>query len=268
MLQELVTTRLGRGLVQTGLLCPEGEAATLEAVGQFVAKARASGAQSIRIVGTSALREAGNSREFARKVDRRTGLSVEVLPPDEEARISFLGAIGRLGGMPVNPVVFDLGGGSCELCRLDDEVLTCSSLALGAVYLTDMFLAVERYRDRWVEALSRYIRRTISVFSPGCQVLVGIGGTVTTLAAIDLGLEQYDPGKIHGHVLAGDAVASIFEKLVDPVYRGPLPGLPADRAAIMPAGTLVVLELLRHFERDSLVVSEGGLLWGLLISQA
>lgn len=270
VVQELATTRLGRDLVHTGLLCPQGEKATLAAVSAFVRRAREAGAESIRIVGTSALREAGNGRDFAQKVARLTGLAVEVLPPLEEAKTSYLGATGRLGNVPDDTVVFDLGGGSCELCKQEAGGFTFCSLAMGAVYLTDMFFAPAGVNEQQAEAASRYIRHLLSGFPSRCEGLIGIGGTVTTLAAIDLGLEQYDPEKVHGHVLAAEKVASIFGKLVERAGdgRGALPGLPPDRAEIMPAGTLAVLEMLRYFSRDSLVVSEGGLLWGMLISRA
>lgn len=266
--RALRTTRLGGGLAGSGLLSPAGKEATLLAVRELKALALSQGAAVIHAVGTSALREAGDGRAFAETLTLATGLQVQVLSPEEEASLSYKGAAGTLD-LPAGALVFDLGGGSCELAWSEDGVLHAHSLKIGAVYLTDSCFHHDPPSGQEVMLAGREIRSRLAGLSLAGKTPVGLGGTVTCLAAIAAELACYDPDKVHGTVLSRTEVSKILARLLAVPVRERLKitGLQPSRADILPAGTLVVEELLLSCRAEELTVSEGDLLVGLLLHQ-
>jgi len=266
--RALRTTRLGSGVVSSGLLSPAGKDATLAAVLELKGLALSLGATVIRAVGTSALREAGDGRAFAGELALAAGLPVQVLSPEEEAAFSYEGAAATLA-LPGEALVFDLGGGSCELAWREDGALQAYSLKIGAVYLTEAYFHHDPPSRREVLRARRKIRSQLAGFNLAGKALVGLGGTVTCLAGIVAELESYEPDKVHGTVLARTAVTKILDRLLSvPVQeRLKITGMQASRADILPAGTLVVEELLLSYGAEALTVSEGDMLVGLLLHQ-
>jgi exopolyphosphatase/guanosine-5'-triphosphate,3'-diphosphate pyrophosphatase len=229
-------------------------------------QALALGAASIRAVGTSALREAADGRLFASRLAARTGLDVEILPSQEEARLSYAGATGTLP-LPGDALVFDLGGGSCELIWPEDGKLRLESLKIGAVYITETWFDHDPPEPAQTEKARRYVRGLIDRFNPGPKPVCGLGGTVTNLAAMAQGLDRYDPARVHGYTLLLSAVNRLFAAMVavPADARRKLAGIQPERADILPAGALVAAEIMRSCRVRGITVSEGDLLAGCLL---
>jgi len=263
--RNLATTRLGAGLRQAGGLSAAGKAATLAAVRGFVAEARRRECDFVRIVATSAMREATDGPGFARELTDAAGFQVEILPSDMEAWYSFLGVTESLE-TDGETLVFDLGGGSCELIWQEGCRLQTLSFPLGALYLTDSYLQHDPPLREEVAAARIHIRQCLDGCVPSAVRLVGVGGTVTSLAAVVKQLSRYDPAEVHGFYLAKRLVEEKLQLLLQlkEEERALLPGLQPERARILPAGVLVVDELLVAVDAPGFTVSEGDLLLGAL----
>lgn len=266
--RALRTTRLGGGLISSGLLSPAGKEATLSAVLELKDLALSLGAAVILAVGTSALREADDGRAFSGELALATGLQVQLLSSGEEAYFSYEGAAGTLP-LSAEALVFDLGGGSCELAWRENGVLHAHSLKIGAVYLTEACFRSDPPSLREVMLARREINRHLTGINIAGKVLIGLGGTVTCLAAIVAELACYEPDKVHGTILSRTDVSKVLNRLVTVPVRERLKiiGLQASRADILPAGALVVEELLLSCRQEELTVSEGDMLYGLLLHQ-
>ncbi|MGB3960443.1 MAG: Ppx/GppA phosphatase family protein [bacterium] len=274
----LVTTRLGADLTRGGRLMEEAQGRTIEAVAGFLERCRALGVERIRMGATSAVREAANGEEFSRRLKAATGLELEVFSGEREAGLSFLGVTGQLPLAAAGPtLVIDIGGGSTELIRGEGrEIAAATSLPLGAVKLTESYLPAwqapvtplqfQCLRQKVAEVLAGVEEK---FFTPAGEPLlvVGVGGTVTTLAAIYLGVERYVPELIHGTLLPRERLEEILENLcrLDLDSRKKLPGLQPERAEIIVAGTAILTTLLQHFNLPEVVVSEGDILLGMLV---
>ncbi|MBI2015082.1 MAG: Ppx/GppA family phosphatase [Candidatus Rokubacteria bacterium] len=272
--QDQMVTRLGEGLAAAGALGEAPMARTLAVVLDYAGRARELGASAVRIVATSAVREAGNGRAFAAAVERVAGVPVEILSGEEEARLALRGVRRGLPDLGGALVTFDIGGGSTEyVLAHEDAVRAAVSLRLGVVPLAERFPfrdAVDwgRYqalRDEVSGRLARELPAGIRESRPAH--LVGTAGTVTTLAALDLGLARYDPSRVHGHVLGRRAVAAQLARLgaLPVAGRAALPCLEPGRADLIVPGIAIVQATLDCLGVDALVVSEYGLREGLLV---
>jgi len=263
----LTTTRLGAGLMQSGCLSKPGKEATVAAVMECTALARSLGAQKLRVAGTSAMREASDGQSFARTLARQAGAYVDILLPDEEARLSYEGAASSLR-LPTEVLVFDLGGGSCELIWPEDGNLCFASLKLGAVYLTEMFIRHDPPLAEELQCIRQHSAELLSSFTLRGIPVVGIGGTVTSLAAMEMKMTRYDAKQVHGRILTAQMVSAQLQRLlaVPLNERSQIAGVQPARADILPAGALVVKEILSHFRAPSFTVSEGDILTGLICS--
>jgi exopolyphosphatase / guanosine-5'-triphosphate,3'-diphosphate pyrophosphatase len=269
---EQRVTRLGEGLRSTGVLGEAPMTRTAAAVGEYVARARADGAAHVRVVGTSAVRDAQNGRAFAARLARETGAHVEVISGDDEARLTLRG-LGRGLPLPGAMIAFDIGGGSTEYVLARDAALVAAvSLTLGVVPLSERFPFPERVDPTRYARMLEEIRERLASELPATMVrtpidaLVGTAGTVTTLAALDLGLAHYDPLRVHGHRLTGAAVDRLLATLsaLTVAERGALPCLEPGRADLIVAGTAIVIATMEQLGVDALVVSEYGLREGIM----
>jgi exopolyphosphatase/guanosine-5'-triphosphate,3'-diphosphate pyrophosphatase len=273
-------TRLGEGLAARGRLAEAPAERTAAAVGEYVARARRAAAERVAIVATSAGREAANGREFVAALERATGERVTVVSGDEEAALTLAGVLGGLDNGPASQtttLVFDIGGGSTEyILSRGRGPATAISLRLGVVDVAERYpfpgpVDWPRYRAMQAEIASRLaaeLPSEIHLARPGR--LVGTAGTVTTLAALDLALETYDPGRVHGHVLARGAIERVLARLgaLSVAERGALPCLEPGRADLIVAGTAVVLATMDLIAAGQLIVSDWGLREGILIRLA
>jgi exopolyphosphatase/guanosine-5'-triphosphate,3'-diphosphate pyrophosphatase len=272
-------TRLGRGVDAAGRLDPAAIAATVEVLARFAAEARSLGARDIACVATSAARDAANGPEFFEAARAAAGLVPEVISGEEEARLVYasawrdFGAADAAGGHARTLAVLDVGGGSTEFTFGEGPAPRGrTSLQLGAVRLTERVVAAdppsaaERDRLRADAAAALAALPAGAIGDPAAGRLVGVAGTVTTLAAVRQKLAAYDAGRVHGAALSRDDVEALLRELsaLPLAARAALPGMEPKRADVIVAGCAIVLEAMRALGYDRLTVSDRGVRWGLL----
>lgn len=267
IIRKLITTRLGEGLVLRRALPENGKEKTAHAVLTLQKTAVEHDAGTIQLFGTSALREARDGRRFARELSCTTGLCVRILSAEEEAMLSYTGVKETLL-MESGTVVFDLGGGSCELIWPEGDRTRIESLKIGAVYLFEKFAHHDPPTEEEMDSAREHIRGLVGRFHLHGRPVVGLGGTVTNLAALAMGMTEYDAKRVHGYRLTRETVLHLLDKMmrVPLAERLLLPGIQADRADIMPVGTVVVNEILQVCQAAHLTVSEGDILVGCIYS--
>jgi exopolyphosphatase/guanosine-5'-triphosphate,3'-diphosphate pyrophosphatase len=267
VLEDLTqVTRLGEGLHETGELSSEAMARTVEAVDSFRAKAAELGVESITAVGTMALRSASNAGAFIDAVRERCGLEVEVLPGEEEARLSYLAVLSGLGAGEGRVVVFDTGGGSTEFIFGDgEEILNRFSLDVGSRQPTEEFCASDPVTESELAAMVASLEARFDSLEPGVDTLVGMGGTVTSLGAVHHKMKDYDPDVIQGSVLTLEEVERQMEmfraRTID--ERLETVGLMPKRADIILAGAAIVMTVMRKLGATELIISDRGLRHGM-----
>jgi exopolyphosphatase/guanosine-5'-triphosphate,3'-diphosphate pyrophosphatase len=271
--QDQCVTRLGQGLVGSGRLGGAPMARTTAAVVEYAERARRCGATDIRIVATSAVREAVNGREFVADLERAAGARVKIVSGEDEARLTVRGVLAGLRGLTPPLVVFDIGGGSTEFILWGDGGVTAAtSLRLGVVPLAERYPFPEPVDAGRYRALDREIRDQLARELPwaiaGADVatLVGTAGTVTTLAALDLGLDVYDPSRVQGHRLTRVAAAVQLARLAALTVEGraALPCLEPGRADLIVPGVAIVVAAMDCLHADVLVVSDWSLREGIV----
>jgi exopolyphosphatase/guanosine-5'-triphosphate,3'-diphosphate pyrophosphatase len=269
---KLTNVRLGEGLASAGLLSENAVEKAVDALRGFRKILREYRVDELRVCGTAALRHARNSDYFIERAGAE-GFEVEVLSGEEEARTSAKGVSYSLPDIASPFLVVDIGGGSSEFVLVrDGNILYSQSLKLGAVGLTEVFLRSDPPRPEELEGLRQDVRRRI--YDLQCLLpvppaaIVGVGGTVTTLAAVAQDMGRYDPSRIRGYILSLETLEALWTSLVAMGLRdrGQVKGIDPRRADIMPAGLAIVHEVLNALRRRELVVTDGGLLLGLLVS--
>lgn len=277
VLADQRVTRLGEGFRATGSLGEAAAARTAAAVEEYVARARAAGAERVAIAATSAVRDAVNGRAFVRDLERATGLGIRVISGEEEARLTLAGIVAGLGPLPGVVLAFDIGGGSTEYILAGDGALSAAaSLRLGVVPLAERFpfagpVDPERYAALRAEVDAQLGREVPpAIAAARIDTLVGTAGTVTTLAALDLGLAEYDAGRVQGHALTRAAIARQRRRLaaLDVGGRAALPCLEPGRADLIIAGVAIVDATLDRWGQERLIVSDWSLREGLLAEVA
>lgn len=269
--------RLGEGIDATGRISEAAMTRTLAAAEGYAAMCREAGCDSVRFVATSASRDAENAGDFVagvREAFAGFDVSPEVVSGQEEAELSFLGAtVGlRAGGASGPYLVVDIGGGSTELIVGNGrEISFHDSLQIGVVRHTERHIASDPPTAGEMEALAADVRGLIedSVGS-GIEARHGIAvaGTPTSLAAVELGLEPYDPSRVHGHVLALPSIQRMLSSLasVPLAERVEIPGLHPDRAPNIVAGVVILVETMRSFGLEQITVSEHDILYGTALA--
>ncbi|HYN78950.1 MAG TPA: hypothetical protein VES73_14305, partial [Lamprocystis sp. (in: g-proteobacteria)] len=261
-------TQLGQGLRETGEIAPAPWARTIATVCGMAAQARAAGAAQLVALGTMGLRNAGNSTAFIAAVQAQCAVAIEVIDGAEEARLAYLAVQAGVGVPDGAVTVFDTGGGSTQVTvGQGGRVLERFSLDVGAVRFTEQFGlggAVERATlDAALAAIGHDLARLDTAATP--DALVGMGGAVTNLAAVSLGLTQYDPDRIQGATLTRAQVQrqiALYAGLTADARRA-IPGLQPGRADVILAGACIVLTLLDKLGKDTLLVSDRGLRHGV-----
>jgi len=270
VIDRLLVTRLGEGMGAGGRLREEAIERNIDALRRFAEEARGAGAERIAVAGTEALRVAGNAAAFRERAARDAGLNVEIVGGGEEARLSWIGALSGFAPLEGTVLLFDTGGGSTEfIFGRNGEMESRTSLPLGSRVLAEEFLRSDPPAAGERERLDARLGGELARLDGGAARVIGAGGTVTTLAAVRLGLEPYDPARVGGSVLARGEV----ERQIDLYASLPLaerraiPGLHPDRADVIPAGAAVVRAVLRRFGAGEILVADRGLRHGLLIDR-
>lgn len=270
-------TRLGQGLLPERELQPEPIRRNLAALLRFRVVAESHGASEVTVVGTSALREAKNREMFLARARRETGLEVRVISGEEEARLTLLGVRAGLGVARGRLLLMDIGGGSTEFVLAEgSEILATVSTGLGAVKLTEAYVKndppsagdLDQVRGVVAGRVARVRAQELPGLGHG-EILVGTAGTVTSLAALDLQLDPYDPERVNGHCLTRERVEGLIRELarLPLARRRKLPGLEPGRADVIVAGAVVCLTAMDSLGFTDITVSEGGLREGILLDR-
>jgi exopolyphosphatase/guanosine-5'-triphosphate,3'-diphosphate pyrophosphatase len=266
-------TRLGQGIVESGRLSPSAMSRTLQALKEFRAAFTEHPVDRIIAVATSAVREAENRPLFLNRVKEETGLDVEVISGEEEARRTLLGVRCGLGGDDSNLLVLDIGGGSTEwIAVTDGRVQEMKTFDIGVVKLTDRYLitdppSAEDQRELIQAIEDRFRPMVPSVGRLSGHRFVGVAGSVTTLAALELGLTTYDPSRVQNMRLGVARVESWYHKLVRMTLdeRRRLTGIEKGREDLIVAGTALLWVVMGLVGAKEVVVSDYGLREGVLI---
>ena len=270
--REMVITRLGAGVDASGALAPDAVERTLEALRRFRSTIDRHGVERVRVTATSAARDASNREELFSAAEEVLGIRPELLDGAEEARLSFLGAVAELDPDDGPFLVVDIGGGSTEFAvGAGPEPEGTLSVDVGCVRLTEQYLHSDPPRPEELSAaisvaeayLDDVVREVPQ--TRDASLMVGLAGTVTTVAAVELGLAHYDRRLIHHFRLSRNAAEDVFRTLAtearaDRVHN---PGLEEARADVIVGGCCILVAVLRYFELDSCLVSEADILDGL-----
>jgi len=272
MVDRAEVTRLGEGIAETGDIAPAAIERSAAAIAGMAGEAQRHGAAALVAVGTMGMRSAHNSDEFIARVQERCGVAIEVIPGEEEGRLAYVAAKAGLGLTEGYVIVFDTGGGSTQFTfGRGSEVDEQFSLNVGAVRLTTQFgLGGPIAREQLDEALATIageFGRLDGVPSP--DALVGMGGAITNMTAVMLGLAPYDPDVVQGTVLSRAAVDRQIElyRAHDVEERRQIVGLQPKRADVILAGACVVRTVMDKLGRDALSVSDRGLRHGVLLDR-
>jgi exopolyphosphatase/guanosine-5'-triphosphate,3'-diphosphate pyrophosphatase len=254
-------TRLGEGVDERRKLLPLPIARVRNVLADYRRELDELGAERVLAIGTSAIRDAENGEAFLGEIEWSYGFATRLLSGGEEADLTRRGvANGRdLGD---GTLVLDVGGGSTELITAGER----TSLDLGSVRLTERHLHTDPPTDEELEAAARAVRDELPAMEP--DDAIGVAGTITTLAALELG--GYDPERVHGHHLSREAVEAQLARLssLALAQRRELPGLEPERAPVIVGGVVIVREVLDRYSLGGLEVSERDLLHGAALEAA
>jgi exopolyphosphatase/guanosine-5'-triphosphate,3'-diphosphate pyrophosphatase len=267
-------TRLGQGVDAIGALADEAVERTLTVLREYREVMDRHGVERVRITATSAARDADNREEFMSEAQEVIGARPELLSGEEEARLSFLGATAELDPAEGPFLVVDIGGGSTEFAVGTTEPEGVISLDMGCVRLTEKYLhhdppapeelsqAISVVRD-YLDDVAREVPA-----SREARLLVGLAGTITTVAAVEMGLPEYDRERVHHFRLTRAAAEDVFRTLATETrdQRVHNPGLEEARADVIVGGTAILVAIMRMFDHDECLVSEADILDGLVRS--
>ena len=268
--EEFSIPRLGQGVDRSGRLAPEAVERTLAALRSFASTLERLGVERCVAVGTAVLRDAGEAAAARRSMEQILGCAVEIVSGRREAELALAGVQGSLGPLAPGTLVFDVGGGSTELVLSADagpgEMI---SLELGSVRMTERFLRSDPPRPGELAPLRAAVGRQLAALpaSPWTAAhLVGLAGTVTTLATMHLALEKYDTEQVNGLWLTKEQIEDRIQELAGQTLdqRKEVVGLSPGRADIIITGACIVAELMERFDCARLQVSDRGVRWGLL----
>jgi exopolyphosphatase / guanosine-5'-triphosphate,3'-diphosphate pyrophosphatase len=268
-------TRLGQGVDRTRALAPDAVTRTVDVLREYRTVLDDLGVTQLRATATSAARDASNRDDFFGAALDALGVVPELISGDEEAQLSFLGATADLDA-PAPYLVVDIGGGSTELVVGTDAPTGLVSLDIGCVRVTEQFLESDPPAPEELSNAVATVRDMIADVPrivPGAAdaaTLVGLAGTVTTVAAIELGLPEYDAERIHHFRLTRAAAEDVFRTLAteSAAARAHNPGLEAGRVDVIVGGAIVLVSVMRVLGFDEMLVSEADILDGLVRSQS
>ena len=267
------STRLGAGLTQTGSLSAESIDRTVTCISEYAMTMKTHKVTEMRVVATAACRAADNTKEFFEKVKISSGLEPEIISGEQEGAFAYRGATKSFtNSLDSQTLVIDIGGGSTELMIGTMSLKTAISIPFGAVTLSESELHRDPPRP---EELTNAISLVSDAVDDAVHMnpelasadqVIGVAGTIVTIAAVELGLKQFDPEKLHAMRLTRQAAEDVFrtlatEPLVDRVFN---PGLPRDRADIIVGGCCLLVAVMRRLQIPELIVSQHNLLDGIV----
>ncbi len=268
VVRRLAITRLGEGVDERRKLLPVPIARVRNALSEYRREAEGLGAARVLAIATSAVRDAENGEAFLGEVEWSYGFATRLLDGDEEAALMLRGVS---AGRTVAPgtLLVDIGGGSTELVLAAANGAPASvSLDVGCVRLTERFLLSDPPTADELDAAAARVRSLLPAWEP--TAAIGVAGTVTTLAMLDLGDTEHDPERTHGHLLSRSAVERELERLAGMTQadREALPGIEPGRAAVIVAGVVILREVLDAYGLDEVEASERDILHGAALAAA
>jgi exopolyphosphatase/guanosine-5'-triphosphate,3'-diphosphate pyrophosphatase len=273
VVRRVKITALGEGVDERKRLLPVPIARVRNVLTDFRREAEQLGAERTLLVATSAVRDAENGEAFLGEIEWSYGFATRLLTGDEEAELAFRGAaLGR--ELDQDTLLVDIGGGSTELVVGDSNGFRFhESLDIGSVRLTERFLHSDPPPAEELEACAQAARGVLAERVPRDvqpASSIGVAGTITSIAALDLDLAEYDPERVHGHKLSRAGVAAQLERLASlPLaWRRELPALDPDRAPVIVAGAVILREALDHFGLDAIDASEHDIIDGAALEAA
>jgi exopolyphosphatase/guanosine-5'-triphosphate,3'-diphosphate pyrophosphatase len=268
-------TRLGRGVDLSGQLSDEAVEVACAAIEVYVGLCRANEVEEIAAIATSAVRDAANGDAFVAELRERFALSAEVLDGEEEARRTYRGATFERPPAKLT-LVIDIGGGSTEIVvGSGEEIGFHASLQAGVVRHTERHFSGDPPSATEMEALAGDVKGLIAAALQDYgearpSTGIAVAGTPASLAAVDLGLEPYDPSRVHGHVLSLQTIQRLLSRFASAplAERAAIPGLHPDRAPTIIAGCVILIEAMRAFGLDRIRASEHDILYGTALGIA
>ena len=260
--RETRITRLGEGVDSRKRLLPVPIARVRNVLSDYRRTLERLGAERTLAVATSAVRDAENGEAFLGEIEWSYGFATRLVTGDEEAQLTRRGVEPQPGTL-----VLDIGGGSTELIVDERHV----SLDIGSVRYTERFVHTDPPSRNELDACGRAAREALAAHADvDVERAIGVAGTVTTLAALDLGLERYDRDRVHGHRLTRDGAAMQLERLaaLPLAERRELPALDPERAPVIVAGAVILVSVLDTFGLDAIEVSEHDILDGIALAAA
>jgi exopolyphosphatase/guanosine-5'-triphosphate,3'-diphosphate pyrophosphatase len=272
--RELRIVRLGQGVDRTGRLAPDALERTRVALADYADTIREAGAERVRMVATSATRDAANRADFVAMVHATLGAEPEVITGIEEAELTFAGAVAGLAAGEQRLLVADIGGGSTELVLGEPSgVIASYSMDVGCVRMTERHLHDDPPAPAQVQHVVDDVRAGVAdargrVPLDTAARFVGVAGTVTTVAAIAMGLTSYDPDAIHGARIGAEDVRTVTARLLAMTHdeRAALSVMHPGRVDVIGAGALVLRTLVDEIDVPEVVVSEHDILDGIALS--
>ena len=271
VVERATITRLGEGVDRNRRLLPEAAERTLACLADYAGTLREQGVTRLDAVGTSAMRDAAGGQEFVARAAEILGIPPRVIDGNEEARLTFAGA---LSGLPITGgvMVFDIGGGSTEIVTGEigpagRKIAAAVSLDIGSVRLFERHVRSDPPSEAELRDVEQDIARALRgapQLAAGAA-LVGVAGTVTQLAALELELTRYDAARVHGSELSRSTVDRLAAKLAASTLaqRRALPGMEPSRADVLVVGSAIARAVLHSSGASKLVVSDRGVRWGL-----
>jgi exopolyphosphatase / guanosine-5'-triphosphate,3'-diphosphate pyrophosphatase len=267
--RRLTITRLGEGVDERRRLLPLPIARVRNVLSEYRRELEGLGAIQTLAIGTSALRDAENGEAFLGEIEWSYGFSTRMLSGIEEASMMLRGVAAGRDGPLTDTLLVDIGGGSTELVLSHNGgVPHAASIDVGCVRLTERHLASDPPTRDELEAAADDVRAALPVRP--ARGAIGVAGTVTTLAALDLGLAEYDPERTHGHRIPRESVERELARLSAMTLEERLrvPGIEPGRAPVIVAGVLILREVLNAFELDEIEASERDILHGAALAAA
>ncbi len=270
-----VITRLGQDVNKTSEILPEAMARTLDVIKDFKNRAKALGAVDISVIATSAMRDAKNSTVFSQMVSEQTGLDLHIASGEEEAELTFLGSCSDSDLLERNVLLVDVGGGSTEfIIGQNGNINDGFSINIGCVRLTEEFI----HSDPVDSAdLQKIIQKSISMLypklssiPPEMREIVGVGGTITSLAAVYQYMEGYSNIDVHKFILTKEQIVRLLTHLrrMTLEERRKVQGLQPERADVIVAGAAIFSTIMEIMKAQGIMVSSRGLRYGALVKRA
>lgn len=267
------TTRIGQGVDQDGYITNEALERNLKALKEFSDKCNEEKCEKVYCMGTSALRDSKNGQDFINKAKKLTNIDVKIICGEEESNLGFMGVLeGTEGDKKEDILVIDIGGGSTEfVVGNEDGIKFCKSENVGALRMTEKFITTDPISDEEFNSMTSFIEDVISstinkLETMNISKLVGIGGAITSLSAINQQLEVYSMEKVHNSVVTKKDLEKILQnlKIMTLNDKKTLKGLQPKRADIITAGVKILHIIMEKLEIEKIMISEYDNLEGLM----